>query len=89
MIGIEHGGTRGDGQCLSILRKGRTMQIGDVIHLDGLKAEYNFFGRDRFSACTLPDGDYLIVALEDNYGSSRKCVPHIFRFHPTNSYLVV
>ena len=43
------------------------MQIGDVIHLNGLKAEYNFFGRDRFSACTLPDGDYLIVALEDNY----------------------
>ena len=43
------------------------MQIGDVIHLDGLKAEYNFFGRDRFSACTLPDGDYVIVALEDNH----------------------
>ncbi len=42
------------------------MQIGDVIHLDGLRAEYNFFGRDRFSACTLPDGDYVIVALEDN-----------------------
>ena len=30
------------------------MQIGDVIHLDGLKAEYNFCGRDRFSACTFP-----------------------------------
>ena len=42
------------------------MQIGDVIHLDGLRAEYNFFGRDRFSACQLPDGDYVIVALEDN-----------------------
>ncbi len=43
------------------------MQIGDIIHLDGLRAEYNFFGRDRFSACTLPDGDYVIVALEDNH----------------------
>jgi len=43
------------------------MQIGDIIHLDGLKAEYNFFGRNRFSACTLPDGDYVIVALGDNH----------------------
>jgi hypothetical protein len=40
------------------------MQIGDVIHLDGQKAEYNLFGRDRFSACTLPDGDYEILAVE-------------------------
>jgi len=43
------------------------MQVGDVIHLDGLRAEYNLFGRDRFSICTLPDGDYVIVALEDNH----------------------
>jgi hypothetical protein len=43
------------------------MQIGDRIHLDGLKAEYSLFDRDRFSACTLPDGDYEIVALEDNH----------------------
>jgi hypothetical protein len=40
------------------------MQIGDIIHLDGQKAEYNLFGRDRFSACTLPDGDYEILAVE-------------------------
>ena len=51
---------------MSTLRKDRTMQIGDIVHLGGLKAEYNFFGRDRFSACTLPDGDYVIVALGDN-----------------------
>ena len=43
------------------------MQIGDIVHLDGLTAEYNLFGRDRFSACTLPDGDYVIVALEGNH----------------------
>jgi hypothetical protein len=43
------------------------MQVGDVIHLDGLKAEYSLFGRDRFSACTLPDGDYVIVGFEDDY----------------------
>jgi hypothetical protein len=43
------------------------MQIGDIIHLDGVKAEYNIFGRDRFAACTLPAGDYVIVALEDNH----------------------
>jgi hypothetical protein len=43
------------------------MQIGDIIHLNGLRAEYNLFGRDRFSACTLPNGDYVILALEDNY----------------------
>jgi hypothetical protein len=43
------------------------MQIGDIVHLDGLKAEYNLFGRDRFSACTLPNGDYVVMALEDNH----------------------
>ena len=43
------------------------MQVGDVVHLDGLKAEYSLFGRDRFCACTLPDGDYVIVGFEDEY----------------------
>ncbi len=39
------------------------MQIGDVVHLDGLKAEYSLFGRDRFSSCTLPDGDYVCTRV--------------------------
>jgi hypothetical protein len=43
------------------------MEVGDVIHLDGLKAEYSLFGKDRFSNCTLPDGDYVIVGMEDSY----------------------
>ena len=43
------------------------MQVGDVIHLDGLKAEYSLFGKDRFSNCTLPDGDYVVVGFEDSY----------------------
>lgn len=43
------------------------MQIGDVIHLDGLKAEYSLFGRDRFSTCTLPNGDYVILGFEEGY----------------------
>lgn len=43
------------------------MQVGDVVHLDGLKAEYSLFGRDRFSACTLPNGDYVIVGFEEKY----------------------
>ncbi len=43
------------------------MQVGDVVHLDGLKAEYSLFGRDRFCACTLPDGDYVVVGFEDEY----------------------
>jgi hypothetical protein len=43
------------------------MQIGDVVHLDGLKAEYNRFGRDHFAACTLPDGDYVILGFRNNY----------------------
>jgi hypothetical protein len=43
------------------------MRIGDVVHLDGLKGEYSLFGRDRFCACTLPDGDYVIVGFEDGY----------------------
>ncbi len=43
------------------------MQVGDVIHLDGLKAEYSLFGKDRFSACTLPSGNYVIVGFEEEY----------------------
>lgn len=43
------------------------MQIGDVIHLDGLKAEYSLFGRDRFSTCTLPNGEYVILGFEEGY----------------------
>jgi hypothetical protein len=43
------------------------MQVGEVIHLDGLKAEYSLFGKDRFSNCTLPDGDYVITAVEEGY----------------------
>jgi hypothetical protein len=43
------------------------MQIGDIIHLDGLRAEYNLFGRDSFSICILPAGDYVIVAFEDSH----------------------
>jgi hypothetical protein len=43
------------------------MQIGQIIHLDGLKAEYSLFGKDRFSNCTLPGGDYVIIAVEEGY----------------------
>jgi hypothetical protein len=43
------------------------MEIGDVIHLDGIKAEYSLFGKDRFSACTLPDGNYHILGFENDY----------------------
>jgi len=43
------------------------MRVGDVIHLDGLKAEYSLFGKDRFSDCTLPDGDYVVVGFEEQY----------------------
>lgn len=43
------------------------MQIGDVIHLDGLRAEYSLFGRDRFSTCTLPDGNYVVLGFEENF----------------------
>lgn len=43
------------------------MEVGDVIHLDGLKAEYSLFGKDRFSNCTLPEGDYVVVGFENGY----------------------
>jgi hypothetical protein len=48
-------------------QKGGTMHVGDVVRLDGLKAEYSRFGKDRFSSCTLPDGNYVILAIEDSY----------------------
>ncbi len=43
------------------------VQVGDVVHLDGLRAEYSHYGRERFTPCTLPDGDYIIVGFEDGY----------------------
>lgn len=45
------------------------MQVGDIIHLDGQRAEYSRFGKDRFSSCTLPDGRYVIVGFEGDYVS--------------------
>jgi hypothetical protein len=43
------------------------MRVGDVVHLDGLKAEYSLYGRDRFTTCTLPDGNYVVLDIEDSY----------------------
>ncbi len=43
------------------------MQVGDIIHLDGLKAEYSLFGKDQFSRCTLPDGQYHVVGFDEPY----------------------
>ena len=43
------------------------MKIGDILHLSGLKAEYSLFGKDRFSTCTLPDGDYVITEIADRH----------------------
>jgi hypothetical protein len=43
------------------------MQVGQVIHLDGLKAEYSLFGKDRFSNCTLPEGFYVVTGFEEDY----------------------
>ncbi|MFC1834045.1 hypothetical protein ACFL2Q_04840 [Thermodesulfobacteriota bacterium] len=43
------------------------MQVGDVIHLNGIKAEYSLFGKDRFSWCTLPDGNYVVLGIEESY----------------------
>ncbi|MEW6530813.1 MAG: hypothetical protein AB1473_08270 [Thermodesulfobacteriota bacterium] len=43
------------------------MEVGDIIHLNGLKAEYSLFGKDRFSRCTLPEGKYVIVGFEAGY----------------------
>lgn len=48
-------------------KKGGTMQVGDTIHLDGIKAEYSLFGKDRFSSCTLPDGNYIVLGFEEQY----------------------
>lgn len=66
------------------------MRVGDIIHLDGEKAEYSLFGRDRFSTCTLPNGNYVILGFEDEYvklawsdsdgGASRK---HRYRIERT------
>ena len=43
------------------------MRVGDTIHLDGLRAEYSHYGRDRFTPCTLPNGEYVVVGFDDAY----------------------
>jgi len=43
------------------------MRGGDTIHLAGLRAEYTHYGRDRFTPCTLPNGEYVIVGFDDAY----------------------
>jgi hypothetical protein len=52
---------------VAVGRKGGDMRIGDIVHLDGLKAEYSLYGKDRFTTCTLPDGNYIIVGIEESY----------------------
>jgi hypothetical protein len=54
-------------QLRMCLQKEERMRVGDIIHLDGEKAEYSLFGKDRFSACTLPNGDYVVLGFEDEY----------------------
>jgi len=58
----------GYGHSIEGLGKRReNMRVGDTIHLDGLRAEYSHYGRDRFTPCTLPNGEYVIVGFDDAY----------------------
>ena len=43
------------------------MEKGDVIHLKGIKAEYRLFGKKTYSQCILPDGDYIVLGIEDGF----------------------
>lgn len=43
------------------------MKVGDVIHLNGIKAEYRLFGKKSFRGCIMPDGDYVVLSFEEGH----------------------
>ena len=43
------------------------MKIGDVIHLNGIKAEYRLHGKKSFHGCVMPDGDYVVLDFEQGH----------------------
>ncbi len=43
------------------------MEIGDIIHINGIKAEYRLYGKRSFSGCIMPDGDYVILDFEQGH----------------------
>lgn len=43
------------------------MKVGDVIHLNGIKAEYRLFGKKSFRGCIMPDGDYVVLGFEQGH----------------------
>ncbi len=47
--------------------KEAAVEIGDVIHLNGIKAEYRLYGKRSFFGCIMPDGDYVVLDFEQGH----------------------
>jgi hypothetical protein len=43
------------------------MEAMQVIHLNGVKAEYRRFGKTSFHGCIIPDGDYVVLSFEQDH----------------------
>ncbi len=43
------------------------MKIGDIIHLNGIKAEYRLHGKQSSYGCIMPDGDYVVLEFEQGH----------------------
>jgi hypothetical protein len=43
------------------------MQVGDIIHLNGIKAEYRLHGKSGSYGCIMPDGDYVVLKFEQGH----------------------
>lgn len=43
------------------------MEAMQVIHLNGIKAEYRRFGKVSFHGCIMPDGDYVVLSFEQGH----------------------
>jgi hypothetical protein len=43
------------------------VEIGDIIHLNGIKADYRLYGKKSFHGCIIPDGDYVVLDFEQGH----------------------
>jgi hypothetical protein len=43
------------------------MKAGNTIHIKGMKAEYRLYGKKAFHGCIMPDGDYVVMSIEQGH----------------------
>ena len=43
------------------------MKAGDILHLNGIRAEYKLYGKKGFRGCIMPDGNYIVLSFEQGF----------------------